>query len=89
MAAYSIESGHNQRHLRNLSTMLRDSLSRALTNLVKLCETSISALVLMSHYFEKNALHGGFQLLDLITTELKSHMTCLFYNRSCDFYALL
>jgi hypothetical protein len=24
----------------------------------------------------KIILHGGFQLLDLIITELKSHMTC-------------
>ena len=28
--------------------------------------------------FSIEAMHGGFQLLDLIMTELKSHMTC--YN---------
>ena len=37
--------------------------------------SSVQLLVLQVHYIDNSNI-GGFQLLDLIITELKSHMTC-------------
>ena len=84
LCLHRVSVAHEKRQLRNLSTMLTHSLSRALTNLVKLCETSISALVLMSHYFEKNALHIP-QLGEIISKVVFLFLcTCVF-----TFYSVL
>ena len=68
-------------HSDSLTSIQRSLIVWAILNRTRYEDKSpekvgIQRLVTKNVYKSAYPLHGGFQLLDLIITELKSHMTC-------------